>query len=315
MVGTLYLGALAAGARMARHLGDEASAERYETLLRSGAAKLDRLLWNGRYYVQKTDVSKPWQFGEGCLSDQLLGQWWAELLDLGKLLPHEHIRQALGAVYRHNFRESLEDVASAQRIYAVNNEQGLLNCSWPAGGRPAQPFGYSDELWTGVEYEVAAHLVFEGMAKEGVRIVEAVRARHDGAKRNPWDETEAGHHYARALSSWSLLSAFSGFSCSVPDKSLRFRPAASDALFRSLFSSGTAWGSYEQQGSGERDVRLRIEGGTLEMAVLRVPAAGACRLEKSSAPAECVRDGADAVVRFRELLKLGAGGELALRIV
>src|SRR5690606_27376078 len=42
-------------------------------------------------------------------------------------------------------------------------------------------------------------------------VVKAVRDRHDGRKRNPWNEAEFGHHYARSMSSWSLLTALSGF--------------------------------------------------------------------------------------------------------
>ncbi|MCP5117511.1 MAG: hypothetical protein GY953_42355, partial [bacterium] len=94
MMGTLYLGALKAGARMARHLGDNAAAESYDRLVGPGGEKLDKLLFNGDYYVQTVDTSHPnagkYQYGEGCLSDQLLGQWFAEVTGLGKLLPHEH---------------------------------------------------------------------------------------------------------------------------------------------------------------------------------------------------------------------------------
>ena len=73
---------------------------------------------------------------------------------------------------------------------------GLLLCTWPEGGRPALPFPYADEVWTGIEYQVAAHLIYEGWVDEGLQIVEAVRARHDGVRRNPWNEVECGNHYA-----------------------------------------------------------------------------------------------------------------------
>ncbi|MFN7939054.1 MAG: GH116 family glycosyl hydrolase [Bryobacteraceae bacterium] len=270
MIGTLYLAALAACARMAAHLGDPSAAE-FDKLRQQGAAELDRLLWNGEYYIQKTDErdkrAATWQFGEGCLSDQLLGQWFAELTGLGKLLPPQRIRQCLDSIVRYNFRENFHDMPSGQRIYALNDEKGLLVCSWPQGKRPAVPFGYCDEVWTGVEYQVAAHLFMEGKAADGLRLVRAVRDRHDGRRRNPWDEVECGHHYARALSSWSLLNAISGIQVNLPEKRLTFHPKTVATEFRTLFTAGTGWGVYEQKGTA---ASLRIHGGTLELAALEV---------------------------------------------
>jgi len=287
MMGTMYLGALAAAALMARHLGETDTAASYEKLFKEGSARLDQTLWNGEYYVQKIDP-KPakadrYQYGEGCLSDQLLGQWFAEVVSLGKLLPHEHIRTALRFIFRYNFRTGFEDFPNTQRLYALNDEAGLLLCSWPKGGRPALPMVYSDEVWTGIEYQVAAHLIYEGMLKEGLAIVKAVRDRYDGVRRNPWNEIECGHHYARAMSSWSLLTALSGFAYSAADRELRFRPRVNPASFRCLFSTGTSWGGYSQTlAQGKLEARIALEGGALELAALRLPYAGA--KPKLSAP-------------------------------
>ena len=279
MVGTLYLGALAAAARMARHLGDD-SAATYEELFKKGSARLDELLFNGEYYVQKVDERQEkagrYQYGEGCLSDQLLGQWFAEVVDLGKLLPPDHLRAALRSIFRYNYRQEFGDFPNTQRLYALNDEKGLLVCSWPHDKRPALPLVYSDEVWTGIEYQVAAHLFYEDLIKEGLAIVSAVRDRYDGARRNPWNEIECGHHYARAMSSWSLLTALSGFSYSAPDRELRFRPRVQRGDFRCLFSCGTAWGGYSQTLAKEKlDVELSVEGGALELVTLRMPYLGA----------------------------------------
>ena len=315
MMGSLYLGALTAAARMAEHLGDAASAGMYRELAQRGAASLDRELFNGEYYVQRVDESQPkaakYQYGEGCLSDQLLGQWFAEVVNLGKLLPHGHVEAALDAIFRYNYRDGFETLTNAQRIYALNDEKGLLLCSWPKGKRPALPFVYSDEVWTGIEYQVAAHLIYEGRVKEGLAIVAAVRDRYDGARRNPWNEVECGHHYARAMSSWSLLTALSGFAWSAPAGELRFRPRVSAANFRCLYSTGTAWGAYGQRRSAARlEAEIAVEGGRLELATLRLPFArsGARVLQPAGAAARI--EGGEAAVRFASPVTLEQGAKL-----
>ncbi len=274
MMGTLYLAALRAAEEMARALGDQAAAEDYRRIYESGRKVLDEELWNGEYYIQKiTPTSQVrsrrdrypqrhptplregeeiprYQFGPGCLSDQMLGQWFAHVVGLGYVLPQARVRSSIKAIFDHNFRDDLAEHHNCQRTYALNHEGGLLACSWPNGGRPRYPFPYADELWTGIEYQVAAHLIYEGFIDEGLAVVQAVRDRHDGIARNPWDEFECGHHYARAMSSWSLLLALSGYHHHAPAKQLGFAPLMYQRNFRCFFSVGGAWGSYRQQVRG-----------------------------------------------------------------
>jgi non-lysosomal glucosylceramidase len=246
-----------------------------------GSARLDELLWNGEYYIQRLDDvnAYKYQHGVGCLSDQLLGQLHARILGLGDLLPAEHVRQAIGAVFAHNFRRDLSEHANCQRTYALNDEAGLLMCSWPHGGRPRLPFVYSDEIWTGVEYQVAAQLIYEGWVEQGLELVAAVRARHDGVRRNPWDEVECGHHYARAMSSWALLPALSGFHCDMGAGTISFAPrveASTQAdAFGCFWSCGRGWGTYSQrrdQATGTWVPEVVVLGG--DMAGVRVRACG-----------------------------------------
>jgi non-lysosomal glucosylceramidase len=281
MIGTLYLGALAAGERMAQHLGDTAAAALYRQVYDTGRKRLDELLWAGGFYVQRVPDPKSipadhldagrikYQYGDGCLSDQLLGQWFAEVVGLGRLLPADHVRQALTSIYQHNFRRSFADLPNTQRIFALNDEMGLLLCTWPNGNRPALPFVYSDEVWTGIEYQVAAHLIYEGLVSEGLAITKAVRDRYDGQRRNPWNEVECGNHYARALSSWSLLTALSGYRYSGPDAVLAFAPRINAADFRCFFTTGTSWGTYRQTlGRGNAAAFVDLQGGALTLKAL-----------------------------------------------
>ncbi|MBI1783857.1 hypothetical protein HYR69_01820, partial [Candidatus Sumerlaeota bacterium] len=176
-MGAIYLCALRAGEEMARHLGDEAAANDYRAVYESGRNKLDAELWHGDFYVQKYAGKRPfeemkYQLGPGCLSDQLLGQWMSHVVGLGYVLPPERVRTTMNSIFKNNWKPVFEEHYNPQRIYALGDEAGLLVCSWPKGGRPGLPFPYSDEVWTGIEYHVAAHLIYEGMIEEGIKIVE-----------------------------------------------------------------------------------------------------------------------------------------------
>ena len=268
-----YLAGLRAFEELARVMGDEAVAAEARALFERASPRTDELLWDGEYYVQRIeDVdAHRYQHGLGCLADQLLGQLHARLLGLGDLLPPDHVRSAIGAVFRHDFRRDFRDHVNAQRTYVLNDEAGLVLCSWPKGGRPRLPFVYSDEVWTGIEYQVAAHLVLEGLVDEGLEVVRAVHARHDGVRRNPWDEVECGHHYVRSMASWALLLAFSGATADVASGTLGFAPRWSEDDFRCLFTAGTAWGTYRQRRTADGlEVRIRIEGGSFSLRRLTV---------------------------------------------
>lgn len=272
-----YLAALTAGAKIARHLGDESAAAEYERIAAAGREKTRREMFNGEYLVQTFDCLKPdapkYQHGIGCLSDQVFGQLAAHVAGLGYVLEEDIVKSSIAAVFKHNFRAPLGDHCNCQRIYAVADESGLLLCSWPRGGRPAFPFPYSDEVWTGIEYQVASHLIYEGMVKEGLAVVRAVRARHDGRRRNPFNEFECGHHYARALASWGVLLAMSGFRYDAVDKTLYLSPRlptppSPEAPLRCIFTTGSTWGTFEYDG---QTLSLKPLAGSIEIARVVLP--------------------------------------------
>jgi len=265
----LLLGALRAMEEMALRVGQEDEARHYRALFERSRGQVDDVLWTGEYYTQAPDETErhAYQHGLGCLSDQMLGQLLSHVAQLGHVLPPERVTAALDSIYRYNFHRPLGNHVNLQRAYAFADEDGLILCSWPHGGRPTLPFVYSDEVWTGVEYQVAAHLIYEGRVQEGLTLVSSLRARHDGYRRNPWNEVECGHHYARSMASWALLPALSGFACDVEDRTLRFKPVVSepDGRFHTLFTCSAGWGIYAQQAHGD-DVRpeLTVLGGTLD---------------------------------------------------
>lgn len=240
--GTLWLAALRAAEELARLLGDEPRARTWRARFETSSAALDRACFAGDYYVQVPDPDLPalHQWGRGCWSDQLFGQWWAHELDLGHLLPADHVRSALAAIVAHNLRPA---EPHAQRPYATPGERGLVMCTWPDGGRPEIPTLYCDEVWTGVEYQVAAHCLREGLTEEGRAIAEAVWARHDGRRRNPFNEVECGDHYVRAMAGWGLFEAALGLSWNHLDGALR---VGGDGRYPVL--TGDGWGEVEVAG-------------------------------------------------------------------
>ena len=265
LANSMFIAALVAAARMAEHLGDSEAAERYGRAADTASELIDHLLYNGEYYDQRLDDvdAHRYQYGSGCLSDQLLGQTLAHLVGLGHILPAQHVRSAVRSIHRHNFRRGFDDYASVQRTYALNDEAGLVLCTWPNGGRPRIPFVYSDEVWTGIEYQVATNLIYEGLVDEGLEIVRATRARHDGIRRNPWNEAECGNHYARSMASWGVLLALTGAQWDAPTQRLSIAPV--DAVFRDgnasvPFTTGTGWGIVELDDDG---ARLHVLGGHL----------------------------------------------------
>jgi hypothetical protein len=289
---------------MARAAGDSSFAEECRRLFDSGSKWIDANLFNGEYYVQKIrgwekdkiapslrsamgsdDTENPqFQVGEGCLVDQLVGQYLAAVAGLGDLLSPRNIRTALGSVYRYNYKRALFGHQSVQRIFALNDESALVICDYGKAKRPRIPFPYYAEVMTGFEYSTAAHMLYAGMEREGEECIRSIRARYDGEKRNPWDEAECGHHYARAMAAWSGLLALSGFRYDGASASVVVLPRARGPEFRCFWSAPTGWGRFRTtlQEKVAR-VSLQVEHGTL--------AFRSCTIRSASGATKALLDG------------------------
>ncbi|HUN31332.1 MAG TPA: GH116 family glycosyl-hydrolase [Trebonia sp.] len=262
-VGGLWLAALRAMQEMTGRSGGEAEAAQYGHRFRVASARYDELLWNGDYYSQKSE-GQSFDFGDGCLADQLLGQWWAHQLNLGHILPADHVRTALASIVTFNYRDGFRGFEHGYRVFADADDAGLLICTWPRGGRPAVPIRYADEVWTGVEYQVAAHCLVEGMTDEGLRILTGLRARYDGTRRNPYNEIECGDHYSRAMAGFSVLDAWTGASYDAWGQHLRVGLGAE----RYPVIAGPGWGQVTTSGPA---VSFHCLGGQLPVTEVSVP--------------------------------------------
>ena len=269
---SFYLGALTAIIRMGNALEDDVS--NYENLLQKGIQYMETELYDGEYFFQKIQwegLNAPnpidaatghwninyspeaieilkkegpkYQYGKGCLSDGVLGCWIAQMCGLGEVINQEQVKSHLKSVYKYNLKHDLSDHVNPQRpSYALGKEGGLLLCTWPKGGKLTLPFVYSNEVWTGIEYQVASHLMVEGLVKQGLDIVRTCRKRYDGRIRNPFNEYECGHWYARAMSSYGLIQGLTGVRYDAIEKTLFIDSKIGDN-FRSFLATETGWGT------------------------------------------------------------------------
>jgi hypothetical protein len=279
MCTSFYLAALEAIQAMGKAVGADVS--KYETLYNKGKIAMESKLWDGEYFIQKiqwkglnapnpidaanipsvsfrTDYSPEavellkkegpkYQYGTGCLSDGVLGSWLAEVSGLNPVVDNAKLKSHLVSIYKYNFIKDLKDHANPQRpTYAWGHEGGLLLCSWPKGGALALPFVYSNEVWTGIEYSVASHLMLEGEVQKGLDIVRACRDRYDGTTRNPFDEYECGHWYARAMSSYAMLQGLTGVRYDAVDQILYIDSRVGD--FTSFLSTESGFGNVGLKG-------------------------------------------------------------------
>jgi uncharacterized protein (DUF608 family) len=249
--GSMYQAALLAGEKMARRLGDTSAATEYRRLFESARKLTDNKLFNGEYYHQQPQSpSVPFQYNTGCLSEQLVGQWWASMMGLGYIYDPRNIRAATAALFRHNFRETSADVLNDGCVFNLNEDAGLMICSWPGGGRPTEPVYYPETFQVGYEDQVAASLIYEGCVREGLAVTRAIRDRHNGRNRNPYSELQAGNYYARSLANWGQLLALTGFRYSAVEDTLWLNPRVNQDNLRTFFAAGPAWGTLTLKKSG-----------------------------------------------------------------
>ncbi len=336
-----YLGALKAGAAMAEALDDADTAAGYRAIFARGKAWVDANLFDGDYYVQQIDLkdkgiveqfvdelpviqggdtlSAYWhaekteikyQIGEGCAIDQILAQWHADLYGLGDLFDRDQARQASAAIFRHNFIAPMGRVYNPCRIYSLNDEAGLVICTWPAGKvKPAIPAPYSQETMNGFEYAAASHMIMYGLIEEGMTVVAALRHRYDGERRNPWNEFECGSNYARSMASYALLNAFAGFEFDRTRGHIGFSPRrTTSGSFRCFWSLEGAWGEFELTPTS---CEVRVLAGSLPVASLRLPAQ--CQFTHITAGGDAHRlpfQQEGDVVFFAEPIMIAPGGPL-----
>lgn len=293
-----YFGALMAAEKMAVSLNEVEFAQKCRELYRKGRVWVDANLFNGEYFIQKINIADKkvlegydhfhgrtsddaveqywdrevgqikYQMADGCTIDQVIADWHGRISGLGEVFDSRQTQKALEAIYRYNYKSSVREMFNPCRLFALNDEGGTVLCSWPEGAlRPVVPALYAEEMWTGCEYQYAAHLILMGRLEMAEEVVRSARGRYDGEKRNPLSEMECGSSYSRAMSSYTLLLAYSGFIFDSTKGLIGFSPVIK-GNFRSFWCLNTGWGTMEMK---EKCFTLSVDYGIFSLKELALP--------------------------------------------
>lgn len=341
-ISSLNLAALTAAAKMAAIAGDDAFAALCQQRIASGQKNFIAKLWKGDRFAHLSPESEKWRPGsyDGSHIDQVLGQQWAWRNGLGRILPEKETRAALASIFRNNF---MPDVGSyyeqpenkPSRVFAKAGTGGTLIATWPAGSYrpdgklPDHPWnsenhfhqGFYNETMSGFEHAFASHLIYEGMVAEGLTVTRAIHDRHQPSspmKGNPFNEPEAGNHYARAMASYATSLACGGFEYDGPAGRIGFAPRLQADNFKAAFTAAEGWGSFSQKTeSGNLKAELALRWGKLRLrsvslATVFEPAAATVTVNGKSISAKVSHADGTSMLTFPEDLTLTAGQTVSL---
>jgi len=331
----VYHAALKASAVMARQMKQPALAARYERIVKKGAPAMVDLLWNEDfgYFIHKPPADEEKMHGStnGCHIDQVLGDSWMHEVGLDPILPQDKIRMSLQALWKYNFTPDVgafRKVMINGRYYAAEGDAGLVMCSFPFGKIEPKSgnknyAGYLNECMTGFEWQVAAHMIREGMVEEGLAIGKAIYDRYQPEARNPYNEIECSDHYSRAMASYGAFLAACGYRYDGPEGELGFGPKLSPEDFRAAFTVAEGWGRFTQKiDAGELSAGLEIHYGkldlkefTLEKGLRIVANRAEVEVDGQSVEAEFSAEADRYVLKFGDGITLQAGQKLGVRFL
>jgi len=261
-IGTLYLTALEAAARMAEIAGEPSTAAEYRRIRGSGKKLQNERLWNGEYYIQEVGQERMQDYLDGCHIDQILGEWWADQVGIDRNFPPERSRQAMASLLKYNFLANFQGQSLKPRQFVTTDDAGMKMITWPKGPQPIPGMKYGDEVMTGFEYGAGVSMIQNGMLREGLVVIKAISDRYDGRLRtegitemdtaawgytgNPFGDDECGKYYGRSLSVWSALLALQGFLYDGPAGRIGFCPCLNSEDHASFFTVAEGYGLFTQ---------------------------------------------------------------------
>jgi uncharacterized protein (DUF608 family) len=203
---SIQLAALRAGEELAKTLGDKEFEVYCRTWFDKAQKQFENLLWTGSYYRlynnpltgRKSDTS---------LANQLVGQWYSYLCNLGEILPKEHIDLALQYV---------------AKVNGAHTAFGLVNGITSAGKIDTESgaSGHSSSQTIGETYCYAATCIHAGLKDLGLPFAERLVRDLALVQRRTWNMTwnmdpktgacAWGDEYYSNMCVWDLYAALTG---------------------------------------------------------------------------------------------------------
>ncbi|MGJ8639183.1 MAG: GH116 family glycosyl hydrolase [Opitutaceae bacterium] len=337
-IGSLYLVALEAAARMADIMGDTAKGTEWRTIRESGKKLQNDRLWNGEYYIQEPGKKRSQDYLDGCHIDQILGEWWADQVEIDRCYPKERSRKAMESLLKYNFLTDFQGHSLKPRQYCEVTDGGMKMITWPNDPQPIPGMKYGDEVMTGFEYGAAVSMIQNGMLEEGLMVIKIIFDRYNGRLRtegvsnvrngpwgysgNPFGDDECGKFYGRSLSVWSALLSLQGFHYDGPKGEIAFRPVLTPEDHASFYTAAEGYGLYSQKRSdGQLTASLNIAEGdvSLNQVILQVAEgkeakSAVVKLGGRNVTAKLVTNGRDLRLNFQSPITLKAGQQLDIQV-
>ena len=199
----------------------------YQTWLNQARPTYQTELWNGQYYRLDTQSGS-----DVVMADQLCGQFFTRLMDLPDIVPIDCAQAALRKIYDACFIQFNQYAAShpqpqtqkfagtqgAFKSVAFGERIGAANGVQPDGSPQNPDDTHQLEVWTGINFGLAALLAQMGMHDEAMELTEAVVTQvynHGLQFRTPEAITAVGTfracHYLRPMAIWAIYGVITEF--------------------------------------------------------------------------------------------------------
>ncbi len=247
-----WLAAMASAAKGAEAIGDNKAKRKYATILKDGMKLMEDKLWNGEFYRISNDYHGEHGKNEGCLTDQMIGQWIAHQSGLGYIHNKERIRKAMKSILSISYRKD----------YFLKNygEKG----KWLLDVAPERWVDQANTPWTGVELAFASFLLYEGLYEDAMKVIKTVDHRYR-EEQLYWNHIECGGHYFRPMSSWAIINALLGLKINLGTYS--FAPVIPKNNFKMFFAYPDGTAHYIAKNA---KVRIKILTGKWNCTQLRI---------------------------------------------
>ncbi len=330
----LCIAGVRAGQAMAEEMGDTAFSKRCADYVKKGSVNMDKYLFNGEYYIHRPDKEKGRaKLGSynTCHIDQVFGQSWAHQVGLGYIQDPKKIKLALQSLWKYNYTPDVGPYIATHkggRPYALAGEGGMMmntnpkNEDKPYGDNVTWQLGYFHECMSGFEYQVAAHMIAEGMIDEGLVLVRSIHDRYHASKRNPYNEIECSDHYARAMASYGAFITACGFEYHGPKGYMRFAPKWNSEKFKVPFTAAEGWGTYTQEYTytGGIECTLQPNYGQVQLASFSIDAPAGKRLKNitvsikdQKVPVKVQQEEQKVLLIFENRITIKEGQQLVIR--